>query len=62
MKTLGNHQIQVGGGWDQVNYTAELRREQLHFPGDGLRPVRPSTQIMGKLKSLHRARSAIRSV
>ena len=33
MKTLGNHQIQVGGGWDQVNYTAELRQGTVTFSG-----------------------------
>jgi hypothetical protein len=33
MKTLGNHQFQAGGGWDQVNYTAELRQGQVTFSG-----------------------------
>ena len=26
MKTIGNHQLQAGGGWDEVNYAAELRQ------------------------------------
>jgi hypothetical protein len=33
MKTLGNHQFQAGGGWDQVNYTAELRQGTVTFSG-----------------------------
>lgn len=33
MKTIGNHQLQVGGGWDQVNYTAELRQGTVTFSG-----------------------------
>jgi len=33
MKTLGNHQFQAGGGWDQVNYTAELRQGAVNFTG-----------------------------
>ncbi|GGA67771.1 hypothetical protein GCM10011507_19120 [Edaphobacter acidisoli] len=33
MKTLGNHQFQVGGAWDEVNYTAELRQGQVTFTG-----------------------------
>ncbi len=33
MKTIGNHQIQVGGGWDEVNYTAELRQGTVTFSG-----------------------------
>lgn len=33
MKTLGNHQFQVGGGWDQVNYTAILRQGAVTFSG-----------------------------
>jgi hypothetical protein len=33
MKTLGNHQFQAGGGWDEVNYTAELRQGSVTFSG-----------------------------
>jgi hypothetical protein len=33
MKTIGNHQLQAGGGWDQVNYTAELRQGAVNFTG-----------------------------
>ena len=33
MKTLGNHQLQAGGGWDEVNYTAELRQGSVTFTG-----------------------------
>lgn len=33
MRTIGNHQIQGGGGWDQVNYTAQLRQGQVSFTG-----------------------------
>jgi hypothetical protein len=33
MKTLGNHQLQAGGGWDEVNYTAELRQGTVTFAG-----------------------------
>lgn len=32
-KAFGNHQIQAGGGWDEVNYTAELRQGQVTFSG-----------------------------
>ena len=32
-KALGRHQIQAGGGWDQVNYTAELRQGTVTFSG-----------------------------
>ncbi len=32
-KTIGNHQIQAGGGWDQVNYTATLRQGGITFSG-----------------------------
>jgi hypothetical protein len=33
MKTIGNHQLQAGGGWDEVNYTAELRQGSVTFSG-----------------------------
>ncbi|WP_263417697.1 TonB-dependent receptor [Terriglobus albidus] len=33
MHTIGNHQLQAGGGWDQVNYTAQLRQGQVSFTG-----------------------------
>jgi Carboxypeptidase regulatory-like domain len=33
MKTFGNHQVQAGGGWDEVNYTAELRQGSVTFSG-----------------------------
>ncbi|MBS1821734.1 MAG: TonB-dependent receptor [Acidobacteria bacterium] len=33
MRTIGNHQVQAGGGWDQVNYTAILRQGTVGFTG-----------------------------
>jgi len=33
MKTVSTHQLQAGGGWDQVNYTAELRQGAVTFTG-----------------------------
>ncbi len=33
MRTVGNHQFQAGGGWDQVNYTAILRQGTVTFSG-----------------------------
>jgi Carboxypeptidase regulatory-like domain len=33
MKALGKHQFQAGGGWDEVNYTAELRQGTVTFSG-----------------------------
>lgn len=33
MKTIGDHQFQAGGSWDQVNYTAELRQGSVTFSG-----------------------------
>ena len=33
MRTFGNHQVQGGGGWDQVNYTAILRQGAVNFTG-----------------------------
>ena len=32
-KTLGKHVFQAGGGWDEVNYTAELRQGAVNFTG-----------------------------
>ena len=32
-KTIKNHQLQAGGGWDEVNYTAELRQGTVTFSG-----------------------------
>jgi len=32
-KTIHNHVLQAGGGWDEVNYTAELRQGQVNFTG-----------------------------
>ncbi|MES2390702.1 MAG: carboxypeptidase regulatory-like domain-containing protein [Acidobacteriota bacterium] len=32
-RTIGNHQLQAGGGWDEVNYTAELRQGTVTFSG-----------------------------
>jgi hypothetical protein len=32
-KTIKNHQLQAGGGWDEVNYTAELRQGSVGFTG-----------------------------
>lgn len=33
IKILGNHQFQAGGGWDEDNYTAELRQGTVGFTG-----------------------------
>ena len=33
MKVIGNHSLQAGGGWDEANYTAELRQGQVAFTG-----------------------------
>lgn len=33
IKVLGSHQIEAGGGWDEFNYTAELRQGQVNFTG-----------------------------
>ena len=33
IKILGNHQLQAGGGWDEDNYTAELRQGAVNFTG-----------------------------
>ena len=33
IKIVGNHQIQAGGGWDEDNYTAELRQGTVGFSG-----------------------------
>jgi hypothetical protein len=33
LKVLGNHQIEGGGGWDEDNYTAELRQGAVNFTG-----------------------------
>ena len=32
-KTIRNHQLQAGGSWDEVNYTAELRQGTVGFSG-----------------------------
>jgi hypothetical protein len=32
-KTIGKHSLQAGGGWDEVNYTAELRQGAVNFTG-----------------------------
>lgn len=32
-KVWNDHQIQAGGSWDEVNYTAELRQGQVNFTG-----------------------------
>lgn len=32
-KTIKNHQLQAGGSWDEVNYTAELRQGTVGFTG-----------------------------
>lgn len=32
-RTMGSHQLQAGGGWDQVNYTAELRQGAVTYSG-----------------------------
>jgi hypothetical protein len=33
IKILGNHQLEAGGGWDEDNYTAELRQGAVNFTG-----------------------------
>lgn len=33
IKLWGNHQFQVGGGWDEDNYTAKLRQGSVGFTG-----------------------------
>jgi hypothetical protein len=33
IRTIGNHQLQAGGGWDEANYTAELRQGNVAFSG-----------------------------
>lgn len=33
IKVIKNHQIQAGGGWDEDNYTAELRQGAVTFSG-----------------------------
>ncbi|HEV2486528.1 MAG TPA: carboxypeptidase-like regulatory domain-containing protein [Terracidiphilus sp.] len=33
IKVIGNHQLQAGGGWDEDNYTAELRQGAVNFTG-----------------------------
>lgn len=33
MKAMGRHQLQAGGAWDEVNYTAELRQGTVTFSG-----------------------------
>lgn len=33
IKVIGNHQLQAGGGWDEDNYTAELRQGTVGFSG-----------------------------
>lgn len=33
MKVIGNHSLQAGGGWDEDNYTAELRQGAVNFTG-----------------------------
>lgn len=32
-RTIKNHQLQAGGSWDEVNYTAELRQGTVGFTG-----------------------------
>ncbi len=33
IKVIGNHQLEAGGGWDEDNYTAELRQGSVTFSG-----------------------------
>jgi Carboxypeptidase regulatory-like domain len=33
IKVIKNHQLQAGGGWDEDNYTAELRQGSVSFTG-----------------------------
>jgi hypothetical protein len=44
MKTIGKHQIQAGGGWDEVNYTAELRQGSVTFSGASTANFNNNTQ------------------
>ncbi len=57
IKIIGNHQLQAGGGWDEDNYTAELRQGTVtfsggstaNFPGNPDSPATfTSTQIGGQ--------------
>jgi Carboxypeptidase regulatory-like domain len=46
-KTIGNHQLQAGGGWDEVNYTAELRQGTVTFSGASTANFNYNTQSPG---------------
>ncbi|SFS21104.1 Carboxypeptidase regulatory-like domain-containing protein [Granulicella pectinivorans] len=43
-KTVGSHQIQAGGGWDQVNYTAVLQNASIGFTGGSTSNFNNNTQ------------------
>src|SRR5260370_30987843 len=43
-KAIGNHQIQAGGGCDEVNYTAELRQGTVTFSGASTANFNNNTQ------------------
>ncbi len=43
-KSIGKHQIQAGGGWDEVNYTAELRQGTVTFSGASTANFNNNTQ------------------
>jgi hypothetical protein len=47
IKVWGNHQFQAGGGWDEDNYTAELRQGTVGFSGGSTSnfPSNPDTTI-----------------
>jgi hypothetical protein len=43
-KAIGKHQILAGGGWDEVNYTAELRQGTVTFSGTSTANFNNNTQ------------------
>ena len=43
-KAIGRHHIQAGGGWDEVNYTAELRQGTVTFSGSSTANFNYNTQ------------------
>jgi hypothetical protein len=42
--TIRNHQLQAGGSWDEVNYTAELRQGAVTFTGNSTANFTGNTQ------------------
>jgi hypothetical protein len=43
-KAIGKHQLQAGGAWDEVNYTAELRQGSVGFTGGSTANFNYNTQ------------------